>query len=265
MGGARRHQTRRPAPAGDALVRRAEVTHANVLSGGAGLVCVIRAPIRESKDGIMQRLPRTTSVIGLDIDLILHSFGTTATAPWKPSGHGLTNREVGRLLDGLDTGDRVDPPVMPSEEDRVLLDVLADDGRAPHSAIAELTGWSPARVKRRLNALETSGSLSYDVDLLPERLGFEISAMLWLTTAPRDLRDVGEQVAAHDEIVSALALSGRTNVLAIVICRDLDHLYRYLAERLATVDGITAYDVDVRSTRLKQTASLISHGRLVST
>jgi hypothetical protein len=48
-----------------------------------------------------------------------------------------------------------------------------------------------------------------------------------------------------------------------VICRDPEHFYRYLAERLASVDHIQAYDVSVRSKRLKQVGSLIAHGRLV--
>jgi DNA-binding Lrp family transcriptional regulator len=64
--------------------------------------------------------------------------------------------------------------------------IQQDIDAATLSTAAEHTGWSPARVKRRMAALEASGTLAFDVDLLPDRLGFNINlnvnAMLWLTT-----------------------------------------------------------------------------------
>lgn len=52
-------------------------------------------------------------------------------------------------------------------------------------------------------------------------------------------------------------------MLAVVVCRDVDDLYRYLAERLAGIDHIQSYDISIRTQRLKQAASLIAHGRLI--
>jgi hypothetical protein len=51
--------------------------------------------------------------------------------------------------------------------------------------------------------------------------------------------------------------------MAIAICRDVDHLYRYLAEEFAAVAEVQTYDVSIRTQRLKQTASLIARGRLI--
>jgi hypothetical protein len=45
--------------------------------------------------------------------------------------------------------------------------------------------------------------------LLPERLGYHLNAMLWLTVAPQHLHDIGERIAAHDEIIFAAAISGQ--------------------------------------------------------
>jgi DNA-binding Lrp family transcriptional regulator len=33
-------------------------------------------------------------------------------------------------------------------------------------------------VKRRIAALEASGTLAFDIDLMPDRLGFNVNAML---------------------------------------------------------------------------------------
>ena len=88
----------------------------------------------------------------------------------------------------------------PTAEDTPLLEALAEDGRITHTRLAELTGWSKARVTRRLDALESSGALSYEVDLLPERLDHHLNATLWLRVAPAHLHRVGEELAGNDKV-----------------------------------------------------------------
>lgn len=245
----------------DALVRWPEVTHANVLSGGTELICVVRAPIGDTGDGLLHRLPRTSAVLDVRVDLVLNVFGPASGGHWTGHGHALSEDQIAALqpsptaLPGR--------PSTPSADDQLLLHALADDGRISDSALASLTGWSPARVKRRLAALQESDTLSYDLDVLPERLGFALNATIWMSAAPRHLTTVAEQIVAHDEVASVVAVSGSANLMAVVICRDVEHFYRYLAERLATVDHIQAYDVSIRSKRLKQVGSLIAHGRLI--
>jgi DNA-binding Lrp family transcriptional regulator len=250
---------------GDALARRADVTHANILSGWTELVCVIRAPIRESRESpLLQQLPRTTSVLDVSVDLVLHAFGEPATAQWTGYGHKLSSQQADQILGESISQVAPGQLITPTVQDRPLLDALAEDGRATQALLAERTGWSMARVARRVAALETSGTLVYDIDVLAERLGFHLNAMLWLTVAARHLHRVGEQIAAHDEVAFVAAVSGRNNLMAVVICRDGDDLYRYLNENLAAIDNVGAYDVSVRAQRLKQSASLVAGGRLVT-
>ncbi len=245
----------------EALVRRPEVTHANVLSGGTELVCVIRAPIDNAEAGLLHRLPRTSTVLDMRVELVLNVFGSPIYAHWTGYGHALQAHQVAALQPPECT--HPDRPVGPTADDQPLLDALADDGRISESALAGRTGWSPARVKRRLATLQAGGTLSFDLDVLPERLGFMLHAILWITIAPPHLASVAEQIVQHDEVASVAMVSGPANLMVVVICRDAAHLYRYLADRLATVDHVRAYDVSVRTKRLKQVGSLIEHGRLV--
>lgn len=245
----------------EALVRRPDVTHANVLSGGTELVCVVRAPLDDAEAGLLHRLPRTSTVLDMRVDLILNAFGSSMYAHWTGHGHALDRHQVA----ALQPADCAQPgrPIGPTPEDQPLLDALAEDGRISDSALAGLTGWSPARVKRRMVALQGCGTLSFDLDVLPERLGFMLHAIIWISVVPQHLTSVAEQIVRHDEVASVATVSGPANLMVVVICRNPEHFYRYLAERLATVDHIAAYDVSVRSRRLKQVGSLIAHGRLV--
>lgn len=245
----------------EALVRRPEVTHVNALSGGTELVCVVRAPLDSAEAGLLHRLPRTSAVLDMRVDLVLNVFGSPIDAHWTGYGHVLDTDQVAKLQ----PPHRAHPnqPTAPTAEDQPLLDALADDGRMSDSALAALTGWSPARVNRRLLALQAGGTLSYDLDVLPERLGFMLNAIVWISVAPAHLATVAEQIVRHDEVASVATVSGPANVMVVVICRGPADLYGYLTQRLGTVDHIQAYDVSVRSKRLKQAGSLIAHGRLI--
>jgi DNA-binding Lrp family transcriptional regulator len=253
----------RVGPLADALAKRGDIAYANLASGGSEIICMIRSPVETERDDVLLRqLPRSASVLDVGIDLVLHTFGETGTSEWTGYGGGLTPDQVRQL-----TGDGPPSPAgslqPPTDDDAPLLAALAEDGRTTHTRLAELTGWSHARVARRLEALETSGTLFYDVDLLPERLGHALNATLWLRVAPARIEQAGEELARHAEVAFAGAISGRHNLMATVICRDAEDFYRYLTTRVAAVDGIDAYEVSIRVRRLKQAASLIFHGRLV--
>ncbi|MEU1436701.1 Lrp/AsnC family transcriptional regulator [Streptomyces sp. NPDC005775] len=253
----------RVAPLADSLARRPDIAYVGIASGGSEIICVIRSPLHAPReDMLLQQLPRSAAVLDLSIDLLIHPFGDPGTAGWTGYGGHLTAEQEERLADGpLRTGAG---PLLPlTTEDGPLLDALAEDGRTSHTRLAEVTGWSKGRVARRLEALEASGTLSYDIDLLPEPLGYHLNATLWLRVAPALLEDTGNEIARHDEVAFAGATSGEHNMMVIVICRDAEEFYRYLTTRLAAAPGVDAYGVSIRVRRLKQAASLISHGRLV--
>ena len=122
----------------EALVRRREVTHANVLSGWTELVCIVRAPLGDTKDSILQRLPRTSAVLGLEVDLILRVFGSTASAHWTAYGNTLNARQAATILREAGTPNQPLRGALPSEDDHPLFEALAADGRAPHALLLEV-------------------------------------------------------------------------------------------------------------------------------
>ncbi|MFJ6012761.1 Lrp/AsnC family transcriptional regulator [Streptomyces sp. NPDC092952] len=249
-------------PLADSLVRRPEVTYTSIASGGSEIICIIRSPAGTASDNVLlRRLPRSASVLDMSVDLLIHPFGSPGTTGWTGGEGSLTDAQVRRL-----TADRpvvTGSPRPAADEDRPLLEALAEDGRASHTRLAEVTGWSAPRVARRLEALEASGALVYDVDAVPERLGYELNATLWLQVDLPRLQEVGEALSGHDECAFAAAVSGRHNIMAVVICEDAQHFYRYLSGRLARTEGVRGYEISVRVRRLKLAASLILNGRLI--
>ncbi|MFD7588684.1 Lrp/AsnC family transcriptional regulator [Kitasatospora sp. NPDC059811] len=251
------------APLAQSLARRSEVAYVGIASGGSEIICIIRSPAGTDQDDLLLRqLPRAGAVLDVNVDLVVRIYGGPGTAPWTDPDASLTPEQVRRLTSGHPT-----PAVASStplgEQDLPLLRALAEDGRATHTHLAEVTGWSKPRVARRLEALEAAGSLTYDVDTLAERLGYRLNATLWLQVDLPRLHQVGEEVGGHHECAFVAAISGRHNLMAVVACRDTPDFYRYLTGRLAHVEGIRGYEISVRVSRLKQSASLVHHGRLI--
>lgn len=267
-----------------ALIRRPDIAYAHIASGGTEIICVIRAPIGHADDHVLLReLPKNTSVLDVSIELILHAFTGGSEFRWTGFGGDLDDEARAVLTDArsalsgsadpsapdpsaidpsaIDSTGGADGPVR--SEDRALVDALSDDGRLSHRRLAEVTGTTVGRVSRRLHALERCGALAYDVELLPERLGFALSATVWLRVAPTALEEVGVALAGHEEVSFAAAISGDHNVMVSVICRDTADFYRYLSTRLATIPGVDGYSVSVRARRLKQATSVVMQGRLV--
>jgi DNA-binding Lrp family transcriptional regulator len=253
----------RVGPLADALARRPDIAYAGLASGGSEIICVISAPVHVPRDDVLLRqLPKSASVLDVSIDLLIHPFGTSGVSDWTGYGGHLAPDQIRHVV-GHRPPPPAGPPVRLTDEDTPLLDALAEDGRATHTQLADVTGWSTARVARRLDALENSGALIYDVELLAARLGFALNATLWLRVSPARLEGVGEEIAGHDEVAFAAAISGDSNVMAVVISRDTEDLYRYLTTKVAAVPGIDGYAVSIHVHRLKQATSLISRGRLV--
>ncbi|MFB6814064.1 Lrp/AsnC family transcriptional regulator [Streptomyces sp. NPDC056347] len=249
-------------PLADSLVRRPEVAYTSIASGGSEIICIVRSPAGTARDDVLLRqLPRAASVLDLSVDLLMHPFGAPGTAGWTGRGGALTDAQVRQLVAGrpAPTG----PPLAATDEDLPLLEALAEDGRASHTRLAEATGWSAPRVARRLEALEAAGSLVFDVDAVPERLGYGLNATLWLQVDLPRLQAVGEELSRHAECAFAAAISGRHNIMAVVICKDPEDFYRYLSGRFARTEGVRGYEISVRVRRLKLAASLVLHGRLI--
>ncbi|UPW08410.1 Lrp/AsnC family transcriptional regulator [Gordonia terrae] len=262
-------------PLASSLARRRDVAFAYVASGGAEIICLIRAPLGVSgEEAIAKTFPARAAVTDVSIDLILHAFDPGhPAARWTGFGGHLADRDRD-LLASAATGAGDDTPEEPGQDDTaggglltaddaMLIEALVQDGRRAHRELARICGWTVGRVRRRLRALERAGALFYDVEILPDRLGFDLSASLWLTVTPAALDRAGTELAAHDEVAFAAAISGERNLMVSLICRDTAHFYDYLRTRVAAIEGVTGYSVSIRMRRLKQNASLVVQGRLI--
>lgn len=222
----------------EALGRRDDTTWVGLNSGGTEISCITRSdPDEEEHTLLLQRLPRTPSVVGVTAHCVIHTFFGGSLGLAMKSG-ALTPAQVAALrpepapepADGS-------PPVL-DDADRRLFGVLAVDGRAGLAGLAAATGWSQSTVRRRMDELLRCGALYLDLDLDWRVFGVRARTMLWLSVDPALLAATGEALAGHPEVAYACATTGPTNLHAVVLTRDVRALYAYLTTRVAALPGI---------------------------
>ncbi|MFD7663282.1 Lrp/AsnC family transcriptional regulator [Streptomyces sp. NPDC059788] len=243
----------------EALARRPDTSWVCLMSGGTEIGAVCRsAGSRDSDALLLQKLPRTPSVVGVTAHCMVHEFFGGQLGLVNKSG-ALTEEQAARLrhpASAAADGRAVSPPgraesVTLTDADRRLLGVLAEDGRAGLAELAAVTGWSQSTVRRRLAELRADGVLYYDVDYDARHFGLGVMVSLWLSVAPSELAATGTALAQHPEVAFACATTGPSNLFASVLCADVRALYTYLTTRIAALPAVRNMESSPLIRRLK--------------
>ena len=124
------------------------------------------------------------------------------------------------------------------ETDIKIVEALRKDGRVAFAQIAEQLNVSPGMIRQRYNRLLEMGYLKVVAITNPSRLGIKTMAMIGIRTDGDKMLQVAEQIAALDEVIYIVVVSGRYDILAEVYCRDHADLLKFLTEKLAKIKGL---------------------------
>lgn len=234
-----------------ALARRPDTSWVQLTSGGTEIACFTRAPGANAPEALLlQQLPRTPQVVSVHAHCLLRSF-VGGPVGWHGRASVLSADQVARLAPDFGTV----PPDVDIDGDEQLLGALHRDGRATYAELAAATGLSEPTARRRVNQLRGSGILYLDIDLDSTVLGYHAEAILWLSVRPAHVVTVAGALAQHPEVALVAITTGPTNLLAKVVCRDVDALYAYLTERVATIEAIERLETAPVIRTLKRAAT----------
>lgn len=217
-----------------ALAARPDTTWVRLTSGGTEIVAIVHTtPANAGPHQLLLRdIPRTTSVTAVSAHQILHTYLGGPTA-WRGHLAALTEAQERQLQPEVSTVEPGGGPADLSGAGQRLLAELGRDGRASHTDLAAVTGWSSSTVARRIEQLRTAGALFFDVEIDDALLGVTTAALLWMSVPPADLDRVATTLAGHPELAVVAATTGPTNLLATALCPDAEALHHYLTHRLA--------------------------------
>lgn len=124
------------------------------------------------------------------------------------------------------------------ELDRLILQTLQADGRAPFTRIARQAGVSEATIRARYRDLTEKGVVRTVGIVDPYALGFQAPAIVGISVEPGTVEQVARKIAALPEVSYLVMTLGRFDLIVEVFCRDLPQLTNLLVQTLQTIPGV---------------------------
>ncbi len=124
------------------------------------------------------------------------------------------------------------------EIDQRIIAALQLDGRRPFTKIAADLGISEASVRQRVAHLTNTQVIQIVAVTNPIKLGFSLASMIGIHVSGDRLLEAAQEIATFDEVIYLILCTGSFDILAEVVCRDNDHFFSFLTEKLYKVQGV---------------------------
>lgn len=148
------------------------------------------------------------------------------------------------------------PPPEPLDRiDRKILNRLQRDAAIPNQELADAVGLSPAPTSRRVRRLKEAGYIAREVALVdPARVGSTLIAFVSveLDRQREDvLRSFERVISTQPEVQQCYFVTGETDYMLIVLCRDMDHYNDFVRQVLAQEHNIKRFRSSFNLQRIK--------------
>ncbi len=124
------------------------------------------------------------------------------------------------------------------DTDRRIAELLREDGRASHRAIAEALGLSARLVGSRIDAMIRRRELRIAAVADLFEAGNDLVLAVGLAVRGRPTRDVAEELAALEEVVAVNVVSGEFDLEVLILSADHGTLRDFVSQRLSSIQGI---------------------------
>jgi Lrp/AsnC family transcriptional regulator, regulator for asnA, asnC and gidA len=135
--------------------------------------------------------------------------------------------------------------------DEGIMAILRDDGRLSNREVARRLEVSEGTVRQRLKKLQDAGAIRIGVVADANRVGFAISAWVRVSVAPEHTDHALRTFSCLDEAPYVAAVSGRYNVLVVLIATNQLELMRVVNAKIETCSGVSRVDVRIIAQTVK--------------
>lgn len=124
------------------------------------------------------------------------------------------------------------------ELDRLILQTLQEDGRAPFTDMARKAGVSETTIRSRYRQLVRQGIVRTVGIVDPYALGFQAPALIAIAVEPGMVDQVARQMATLPEVSYLVMTLGAWDLMVEVFCRDLLHLSDLILGHIHKIAGV---------------------------
>jgi len=175
---------------------------------------------------------------------------------------GRSNRPTERAVTGEVDGDlspvrrsaanRQERVIEPDRLDRRIITMLQADGRCSNREIARNLGVPEATVRYRVRRLTEGGLLRITALIEPERLGYDLTAVVSVQAQAPLIKAISETLARFPEVMYLVVTTGVHDIVFTATFRNHDHMYEFISERLAPIEGVARIETAIGLRVLKR-------------
>ena len=152
---------------------------------------------------------------------------------------------------------------MLDEMDRQLILELQDDGRESYAHLGKVLGVTEGTVRKRLKNLRKRNII--DIVAVPRmsKLGYNFVSILGIQVQMEDLSKVAEQLAEKQAICLVAFVTGRYDLIAVVVNRSTEEFSDFMLHELSVIPSIVRTETFVTISVLKGAVELAETASLV--
>lgn len=193
--------------------------------------------VEQLLDLTVSTLPHVAGIRQFDVSMVLQSF--KRASQWQ-----MTEMLPEKLKVTL------------SEQERQLVELLMQDGRANLNVLATHLGISEPTAFRMMQALTDSGVLRFRVDIEPKLMGYAAEAIVCLEVNPNHLTMVAQALSKHPNTRCLFGTSGRSQLFWHVLCEDNVDLWPLMSEDLGGLEGISRINMNMINQAFKRCGAI---------
>jgi Lrp/AsnC family transcriptional regulator for asnA, asnC and gidA len=125
------------------------------------------------------------------------------------------------------------------EVDKSIVEQLSRDARVSNGQIAGELGVTEGTVRARIKRMEEEKLIRLTAVTNIDRFGDALLAYIWVEVERSDCtRGVASVLADIPELGFVAVMLGRSDILAITMVRNTEHLAEFMHKRISVIDGV---------------------------
>ncbi|MGB5933987.1 MAG: Lrp/AsnC family transcriptional regulator [Anaerolineae bacterium] len=127
--------------------------------------------------------------------------------------------------------------------DRAILEAHQEDAFCSYRELAEKRGVTEATVRNRIRRLKASGVMDLVLVINPYKIGYNAFAIIGIKLRSEASPDEAvSALLAIPGVSSVVMVTGRFDLLAWYVCRDLEEYRHFVTEELRGVPGADVFE-----------------------
>lgn len=142
--------------------------------------------------------------------------------------------------------------IEPDRLDRRIITMLQADGRCSNREIARSLGVPEATVRYRVRRLTDGGLLRITALIEPGKLGYDLTAVISVQAQAPLIKTISEELMRFPEVMYLVVTTGVHDIVFTATFRNHDHMYHFISERLAPIEGVARIETAIGLRVLKR-------------